>query len=58
MAPPKRDGPMTCITFLGIQVDTVAGELRIPYHVEDLVSYTINCFVYLCCLMRLCKESS
>ncbi len=30
MAPHKRDGPTTCITFLGIQVDTVAGELRLP----------------------------
>ena len=26
----KRDGPTTCLTFLGIEVDTVAGELRLP----------------------------
>ncbi len=30
MAPHKRDGPTTCITFLGIQVNTVAGKLRLP----------------------------
>ena len=26
----KRDGPTTCLTFLGIEVDTEAGELRLP----------------------------
>lgn len=26
----KRDGPTTCLTFLGIEVDTVASELRLP----------------------------
>ena len=26
----KRDGPTTCLTFLGIEVDTLAGELRLP----------------------------
>ena len=26
----KRDGPTTCLTFLGIEVDTVAGELQLP----------------------------
>ncbi len=26
----KRDGPTTCLTFLGIEIDTVAGELRLP----------------------------
>ena len=26
----KRDGPTTCLTFLGIEVDTIAGELRLP----------------------------
>ena len=30
MAPHKRDGPTTCLIFLGIQIDTVAGELRLP----------------------------
>ena len=30
MAPNKRDGPTTCLIFLGIQIDTVAGELRLP----------------------------
>ena len=25
----KRDGPTTCLTFLGIEIDTVAGELRL-----------------------------
>lgn len=26
----KRDGPTTCLTFLGIEIDTTAGELRLP----------------------------
>ena len=26
----KRDGPTTCLTFLGIEVDTEAAELRLP----------------------------
>ena len=26
----KRDGPTTCLTFLGIEVDSVANELRLP----------------------------
>ena len=26
----KRDGPTTCLTFLGIEVDTTAGQLRLP----------------------------
>ena len=26
----KRDGPTTCLTFLGIEVDTQAGTLRLP----------------------------
>ena len=30
MAPHKRDGRTTCLIFLGIQIDTVAGELRLP----------------------------
>ena len=30
MAPNKQEGPTTCLVFLGIQIDTVAGELRLP----------------------------
>ena len=30
MAPHKRDGPTTCLVFVGIQIDTVTGELRLP----------------------------
>ena len=26
----KRDGPTTCLTFLGIEIDTVASQLRLP----------------------------
>ena len=26
----KRDGPSTCIVLLGIEIDTIAGELRLP----------------------------
>ena len=26
----KRDGPITCLTYLGIEVDTTAGHLRLP----------------------------
>lgn len=30
LAQHKREGPTTCLTFLGIEVDTVAFELRLP----------------------------
>ena len=30
MAVHKREGPVTCIVFLGIEIDTMAGELRLP----------------------------
>ena len=30
LAPHKREGPSTCLTFLGIVLDTVALELRLP----------------------------
>jgi len=30
MAPGKKEGPTTALTFLGIFVDTVAGELKLP----------------------------
>lgn len=26
----KREGPSTCLTFLGIEVDSIAGQLRLP----------------------------
>ena len=28
--PSKSMGPVTCITFLGIKIDSVKGELRLP----------------------------
>jgi hypothetical protein len=30
MASHKREGPSTCITILGIEIDTVSGQLRLP----------------------------
>ena len=30
LAAHKTEGPTTCITFLGIEIDSVAGELRLP----------------------------
>lgn len=30
LAPKKREGPATSLTFLGIQIDTVAGTLSLP----------------------------
>ena len=30
LAEHKREGPTTCLTFLGIEVDTVASQLRLP----------------------------
>ena len=30
MAVHKREGPTTCLTYLGIEVDLAAGELRLP----------------------------
>ena len=30
MAPAKTEGPITCLTFLGIELDTVAMQMRLP----------------------------
>ncbi len=30
LASHKREGPSTCITFLGIRIDTVSGQLELP----------------------------
>ena len=30
LAPEKKEGPSTCITFLGIQIDTESGQLSLP----------------------------
>ena len=31
MASHKRDGPATCLIVLGIEIDTIAGHLRLPH---------------------------
>ena len=36
----KRDGPTTCLTFLGIEVDTMAGQLRLPTEKLHLLPIT------------------
>ena len=39
LAEHKREGPTTCLTFLGIEIDTQKGELRLPKEkLERLVS--------------------
>ena len=42
LALPKREGPTTCLTFLGIELDTEAMELRLPAeklaHLRTLIS--------------------
>ena len=30
VAPEKTEGPITAITFLGVEIDSVAGQLRLP----------------------------
>ena len=35
LAPEKQDGPSTCITYLGIIIDTVQQELRLPQEKLD-----------------------
>ena len=30
LAAHKKEGPTTCLTFLGIEIDTIVGELRLP----------------------------
>ena len=35
MAEEKLDGPMTCLVFLGILIDTIHGELRLPQEKLD-----------------------
>ena len=43
LAPHKREGPTTCLTFLGIEIDTVAGSLRLPAEkLQRLVSTIQN----------------
>ena len=39
MAPHKREGRTTCLVFLGIEIDTVAGELRLP---EEKLSHLMS----------------
>ena len=31
LAPHKSVGPTTCLTFLGIEIDSIAKELRLPH---------------------------
>ena len=38
----KREGPTTCIIFLGIEVDTVAGELRLPVEKMQRLQATLE----------------
>ena len=33
----KREGPTTCLTYLGIEVDTVASQLRLPHAVGQTI---------------------
>ena len=33
----KRDSPTTCLTFLGIVIDTLKGELRLPTEKLDVL---------------------
>ena len=53
LAVPKKDGPTTCIVFLGIQVDTVKMELRLPAHklarLKELITKWVN---LKCCRKR------
>ncbi len=46
MAAHKREGPTTCLTFLGIEVDTVRGHLRLPadklQHLRDLLGEWVH----------------
>ena len=42
MAVHKREGPTTCIIFLGIEVDTVAGELRLPVEKMQRLQATLE----------------
>ncbi len=38
----KRDGPTTSLTFLGIEIDTVAGQLRLPADKMAQLTATIS----------------
>ena len=53
LAVPKKDGPTTCIVFLGIQVDTMKMELRLPAHKLARLKELITKWVHLkCCRKR------
>ena len=42
MAAHKREGPTTCLTFLGIEVDTLNGQLRLPADKLARLTATVN----------------
>ena len=53
MAADKREGPTTCIIFLGIELDTVKLELRLPQHKLVRLKSLLQCWAQLkCCKKR------
>ena len=42
VAPNKVEGPSTVLTFLGIEIDSVAEELRLPREKLDRIKSLIN----------------
>ena len=48
----KKEGPATCLTYLGIELDTVAMEMRLPGQKLHRLKHTIQKWV----LLRFCKR--
>ena len=46
VAPEKTGGPTTCLTFLGIELDTVACQLRLPQDKLDNLHSSISQWMY------------
>ena len=47
MAPNKTEGPSTCLTVLGIEIDTVAMELRLPaVKLQQLTDLLTHWYMY------------
>ena len=46
VAPEKTEGPTTCLTFLGIEIDTQTNQLRLPQDKLDKLRSTIGHWMY------------
>ena len=48
----KQEGPTTCLSFIGIEVDTVMLELRLPHHKLLCLKTLLQCWAHLKCCRK------